>query len=57
MSVQEDQIVQPWVMRIPERIRGLGEMAYNLWWSWHPEARILFKQINQQAWKESIHNP
>jgi starch phosphorylase len=57
MSVQEDQIVQPWLMRIPERIRGLGEMAYNLWWSWHPEARILFKQINQQAWKESIHNP
>ncbi|MDI9634135.1 MAG: alpha-glucan family phosphorylase [Methanolinea sp.] len=47
----------PWLARIPERIRGLGELAYNLWWSWHPEARILFKQINQHAWKESIHNP
>ena len=22
-----------------------------------PEARVLFKQINQQAWKKSIHNP
>ena len=57
MMVQQDPIAQPWLMRIPERIRGIGELAYNLWWSWHPEARILFKQINQQAWKESIHNP
>lgn len=57
MIEQGDAAAHPWLMRIPERIRGLGELAYNLWWSWHPEARILFKQINQQAWKESIHNP
>jgi starch phosphorylase len=55
--VQQDPIDQDWPKRIPERIRGLGDLSYNLWWSWHPEARILFKQINQQAWKESIHNP
>ena len=42
---------------IPERISGLVDLAYNLWWSWNPEARILFKQLNQQAWKASIHNP
>ncbi|RPJ54236.1 MAG: alpha-glucan family phosphorylase, partial [Methanobacteriota archaeon] len=42
---------------VPERISGLVELAYNLWWSWHPEARVLFKQIDQQAWKSSIHNP
>jgi starch phosphorylase len=42
---------------IPERISGLADLAYNLWWSWHPEARVLFKQINQQAWKKSVHNP
>jgi starch phosphorylase len=42
---------------VPERISGLVELAYNLWWSWHPAARMLFKQINRQAWKESIHNP
>ena len=27
---------------LPERISGLREMAYNLWWSWHPEGRELF---------------
>ncbi|MDV2482410.1 glycosyltransferase family 1 protein [Methanoculleus sp. Wushi-C6] len=42
---------------IPERISGLVDLAYNLWWSWNPEARILFKQLNRQAWKESVHNP
>ena len=42
---------------IPPRLRGLTDLAYNLWWSWHPEARILFKQLNQLAWKASIHNP
>jgi len=42
---------------VPERLSGLVDLAYNLWWSWHPEARVLFKQINQQAWKKSLHNP
>ena len=23
---------------LPERISGLGDLAYNLWWSWHPAA-------------------
>jgi len=36
---------------------GLGEIAENLWWSWHPAARMLFKMLNRQAWKESGHNP
>ncbi|RQD80321.1 MAG: alpha-glucan family phosphorylase [Methanocalculus sp. MSAO_Arc1] len=44
-------------MRLPKRLVGLEELAYNLWWSWHPEARMLFKQINQEAWRESNHNP
>jgi starch phosphorylase len=43
--------------KVPERISGLVDLAYNLWWSWHPEARVLFKQINVQAWKKSVHNP
>jgi len=42
---------------LPERLLGLGEIAENLWWSWHPTARMLFKMLNRQAWKESGHNP
>ena len=42
---------------LPQSLVGLGEIAENLWWSWHPEARMLFKMLNRQAWKESGHNP
>jgi len=55
--VHEELIHRPGGSPIPDRISGLADLAYNLWWSWHPEARILFKQINQHAWRESIHNP
>jgi starch phosphorylase len=42
---------------LPERIRGLGGLAYNLWWSWHAPARDLFRALDLQAWRESGHNP
>jgi starch phosphorylase len=42
---------------IPQRISGLGALAENLWWSWNPAARMLFKTLDRQAWKESVHNP
>lgn len=42
---------------LPQRISGLGDLAYNLWWSWHPAARMLFKMMDRPAWKESVHNP
>ncbi|MCB2180881.1 MAG: alpha-glucan family phosphorylase [Desulfobulbaceae bacterium] len=42
---------------LPERLAGLEGLAENLWWSWHPAARNLFKRINRRVWKESIHNP
>jgi glycogen phosphorylase len=42
---------------IPEPVHGIGELAYNLWWSWHPSARMMFKRLSRPAWKESVHNP
>jgi starch phosphorylase len=42
---------------LPERIRGLGRLAYNLWWSWNPSARELFRALDLQTWRESDHNP
>jgi starch phosphorylase len=43
--------------KIPGRIAGLEELAYNLWWSWHGEARELFKILDRPLWKSSGHNP
>jgi glycogen phosphorylase len=42
---------------LPERLKGLSEIASNLWWSWHPGARMLFKRLDRQTWKASGHNP
>ena len=42
---------------LPKRIGGLEAIAENLWWSWHPAARMLFKRLDRRAWKESLHNP
>ncbi|HRV95656.1 MAG TPA: alpha-glucan family phosphorylase [Anaerolineae bacterium] len=42
---------------IPERINRITDVAYNLWWSWHPEAQELFKMIDAQLWEDVYHNP
>jgi starch phosphorylase len=42
---------------LPEQLSGLSDLANNLWWSWHSAARMLFKRLNRQGWKESSHNP
>ncbi|MFP3982970.1 MAG: alpha-glucan family phosphorylase [Desulfurivibrionaceae bacterium] len=43
--------------KLPERLAGLEDLAENLWWSWHPAARNLFKSLDRRIWKETVHNP
>ena len=55
--------MQPFRMEIPNhfslprRINRLGELAYNLWWTWNPEAQRLYSRIDQQLWEATGHNP
>lgn len=42
---------------LPERIQRLGELAYNLWWTWHPDAQDLFMRIDPTLWEDCAHNP
>ena len=42
---------------MPARISRLYELAYNLWWSWHPEARALYEKLDPELWEEAGHNP
>jgi starch phosphorylase len=42
---------------LPARLRRLAELAYNLWWSWTPEARELFASIDRTLWEMTQHNP
>ena len=43
--------------KIPERITGLNELSYNLWWTWQQEAKDLFKALDRSLWKSTSHNP
>ncbi len=42
---------------MPARINRLYELAYNLWWSWHPEARALYVRLDSDLWEQVGHNP
>ena len=42
---------------IPSRLGRLAELAQNLWWSWNPEARELFRRIDASLWRQVHHNP
>lgn len=37
--------------------RRLAEMAQNLWWTWEPEVVEIFRDIDQDLWRRSSHNP
>lgn len=35
----------------------LHDLAHNLWWSWKPEARVLFRDLDPTLWHLTKHNP
>jgi len=45
------------IPRLPVRLEGLGALAHNLSWSWHRQARALFRRIDPVLWRMANHNP
>jgi len=43
--------------KLPDRIARLNDLASNLWWSWHDEARAVFRALDYPLWRSSGHNP
>ncbi|HEY4573747.1 MAG TPA: alpha-glucan family phosphorylase [Thermoanaerobaculia bacterium] len=35
----------------------LHELAQNLWWSWQPDIRAIFREIDPETWSLVYHNP
>jgi starch phosphorylase len=48
---------RPVKLSLPRRLKRLEELAYNLWWVWHPEAQRLFREIDSLLWESTYHNP
>jgi glycogen phosphorylase len=44
-------------LNLPGRISRLPDLAYNLWWTWHPEAQRLFSKVDTSLWEDVRHNP
>lgn len=38
-------------LRLPAQLHGLQRIAYDLYWSWHPQTRALFSRVDRTAWR------
>ena len=47
-------IVEP---ELPDPLKPLKELAFNLWWSWDSETQDLFREIDPKKWKSIEYNP
>jgi starch phosphorylase len=43
--------------RLPKMLEPLRDLADNLWWTWEPEARLLFRGLDPDLWHRTGHNP
>ena len=42
---------------LPAALEPLREMSFNLWWTWEPSARRLFRHLDPELWNRTNHNP
>jgi starch phosphorylase len=45
------------VTNMPDRIDRIEELANDLWWSWTPDARQVFRTLDYPLWRLTAHNP
>jgi len=44
-------------LSLPEALQPLLKLAYNLWWTWNPQASELFERMAPDIWERTRHNP
>lgn len=63
MKIQASNVNQPaWKeinvhANLPENLKKLEEIAYNLWWVWNSDAKNIFRHIDNVAWHQAQSNP
>ena len=45
------------IPNLPKELEPLREIVFNLWWTWEPPARKLFRHLDPQLWDRTNHNP
>ncbi len=54
ISIEECSITN---LQLPSNIERLEELSQNLWWSWIPRSRELFRYLDYHLWNSTKHNP
>lgn len=63
MKIQVSKVNQPvWKeinvhANLPENLKKLEEIAYNLWWVWNSDAKNIFRHIDNDVWHQAQSNP
>jgi len=42
---------------LPDPLKRLQDLAYNMRWSWDHETTALFRRLDQNLWEKTYHNP
>ncbi|MDQ6808128.1 MAG: alpha-glucan family phosphorylase, partial [Verrucomicrobiota bacterium] len=42
---------------LPAALEPLREMSFNVWWTWEPSARRVFRHLDPELWDRTNHNP
>ena len=45
------------VPKLPAQLEPLRRLAVNLWWTWEPTARSLFRELDPEIWHTTNHYP
>ncbi len=45
------------IPNLPAKLEPLRDMVFNLWWTWEPSARRLFRHLDPDVWDRTNHNP
>ncbi len=45
------------IPNLPPALEPLREMVFNVWWTWEPSARRLFRHLDPELWHRTNHNP
>src|SRR5689334_5274461 len=45
------------VPTLPDALEPLREVSSNVWWTWEPSARRLFRHLDPELWNRTNHNP
>jgi starch phosphorylase len=47
----------PVALSVPDDLHRLEDLAYNLWWAWHSDARRLYRDLDPMLWESVNGNP